>query len=316
MPGLGVSGSIREYPGVSGRQSIRDLSMAEAPSLAGLVELLCCSGANDHARRSLSQDPINDNSSCISPSLSRGHLRYLLCFCLSGLLSHATCLLPSRVLCLRPCLATLLHPILSSPQLSSLKNAWNLLPGPRFIFDDWVENGQQKVQETIRITVFVLTSSHVVCISHVAELVLTSVMQFPFPRLSNSLLRKCYNLHNAHLPHITFYSVSPCKQPGHASDKRAGGVGINFKPDVSGALYVHSLVPGSFLSLEEEELKIHAGSPAALDGLITEGDRLEQVDPQRQSGDAALIVYLGRRAIRVPLLAEARSNPFSCSTSC
>jgi len=105
--------------------------MAEAPSLAGLVELLCCSGANDHARRSLSQDPINDNSSC--------------------------------------------------------------------------------------------------------------------------------------------------------------GVGINFKPDVSGALYVHSLVPGS---------------PAALDGLITEGDRLEQVDGQyvyRCSLKQVSTVLLGREGTLVRL---------------
>ena len=45
-------------------------------------------------------------------------------------------------------------------------------------------------------------------------------------------------------------------------DSRAGGVGINFRSDSTGALAVHSLVPGS---------------PAAEDGQIKEGDLLEQV---------------------------------------
>jgi len=59
------------------------------------------------------------------------------------------------------------------------------------------------------------------------------------------------------------------------------GVGINFKPDVTGALEVHSTVPGS---------------PAAADTQIHRGDLLEQV---REGGGALRqAACAGRRQAR------------------
>ena len=79
-------------------------------------------------------------------------------------------------------------------------------------------------------------------------------------------------------------------------DHNLCGVGINFKPDATGALAVHSLV---------------AGSPASEDRHILPGDLLEQVDSQnvfRFSMDKVASRLLGPAGTQVVLTFQRRAD--------
>ena len=91
--------------------------------------------------------------------------------------------------------------------------------------------------------------------------------------------------------HARIHTVSADVQ-----DHNLCGVGINFKPDATGALAVHSLVPGS---------------PASEDRHILPGDLLEQVDSQnvfRFSMDKVASRLLGPAGTQVVLTFQRRAD--------